>query len=66
MARYVEYQKEMAYRYYLTDVVNLGNQGKYSKVRFADIDSHKVQLQEQRTGDEIAAEIISKAGLVVK
>lgn len=66
MARYVEYQKEMAYRYYLTDAVNYINQGKYLGRRFAEIDKVGKNAQPEKTGDEIAADIISRLGLVVE
>ena len=56
----------MTYRFYLTDAVNAGNQHKYLTIRYADIVKGKLTAKEEKSGDEIAAEIIAKAGLVVK
>lgn len=64
MARYRTDIRDMTYRFYMSDCLNLVNQRKYMTVRFADMVYKKPEPQ--KSGDEIAREVISKAGLVVK
>lgn len=55
----------MTYRFYMSDCLNNINQRKYMTMRYADM-VNDTKPKVEKTGDEIAAEIISKAGLVVK
>ena len=71
MSRYKREQEEKAYRVYVTDALRLTVEntakyagGSYIKSRYIDvIEPKKV---DNRTGDEIVADIIKRAGLVVK
>lgn len=61
----------MAYRVYVTDALRLTVEntakyagGSYIKARYIDIIEPK--KQENRTGEEITADIIQRCGLVVK
>lgn len=70
LARYKTYQREVAYRIYVTDCLRMITEntarfakGSYMKGRYADI--LKEPVRDNRTGEEIAAEVIQKAGLVV-
>lgn len=64
MARHDESQREMAYRIFITDSIYYKSQNKYISVRYLDAINKKDV--DNRSGDEIALEVISKAGLVVK
>ena len=60
-AKWREYQDSLAYRIYITDSLQAYAQGKYLTKRFADmILPHKT---DERTGTEIALDVIAKAGL---
>ena len=70
VARYKTYQREVAYRIYVTDCLRIISEntaktvnGTYITRRYVDI--FNPHVQENRTGEEIAAEVIKKAGLVV-
>ena len=70
VARYKTYQRELVYRIYVTDCLRMMTEntarfakGNYIKGRYADI--LKEPMRDNRTGEEIAAEVIKKAGLVV-
>lgn len=52
----------MSYRIYLTDAVQAIGQDKYPQERWITILTRK---PDTRTGDEIAAEVIRSAGLVL-
>ncbi len=67
ISRYVEYQREMAYRYFVTDALyeSADHMRIIPKERYYDA-IHHTQKVEQRSGDEIARDIIKNAGLVVK
>lgn len=54
----------MTYRIYISDCLNLINQRKYLTKRFADMVYKDVSPK--KSGDEIALEVIRKAGLVMK
>lgn len=65
MTRYAEYQKEMAYRVYVTDRL-----WKDSEQRFIPADKRYYEWinpnhEPERSGDDIVKEVIAKAGLVV-
>lgn len=57
-ARESEYQREQAYRFYITDSLMYAGENKYITVRYADIITPK--KHDTRSGDEIAAYIINK------
>ena len=70
IARYQSQQRELAYRIYVTDCLRMATEntakmskGAYTAARFYDIINPKpVDI---RTGEEIAAEIINRAGIEV-
>ena len=71
IARYKREQEEKAYRVYVTDALRLTVEntakfagGNYIKARYIDIIEPK--KVDTRTGDVIVADIIKRAGLVVK
>ena len=71
MARLNERAKTEAYRIYVTGALRVVAEntarfasGNYIKARYADMIEPK--KQDNRTGDEIVADIIKRAGLVVK
>lgn len=67
MSKANQQAKDTAYRVYVTDCLKLiaENSGNISlKLRYYDIINPK--KEETRTGDEIVADIIKRAGLVVK
>lgn len=68
MARYEEYQKEMAYRVYVTDRLWRDDQNRFmpANARFYDWIQKDDNPIDQMSGDEIVANVIAKAGLVVK
>lgn len=61
ISRYKAYQKEMAYRIYITDSLFYLGQMKSLNVRYYDLVNPRPK--ETRTGDEIALDVIEKAGL---
>lgn len=75
-ARINQHVRDMVYRTYVTDCLALisknaaysagpyGGDGRYMAKRFSEI--FNPPPVDNRTGDEIAAEIITKAGLVVR
>ena len=70
VARYKTYQREVAYRIYVTDCLRMMTEntarfakGNYITKRYADF--LKNPVRNNRTGEEIAADVIKKAGLVV-
>lgn len=66
VARFLQESDEIAYRVYTTDtlrVIAMGAKIQSSK-RYAELISHKPI--ETRSGDEIAADVIERCGLVVK
>lgn len=60
-ARIDEYHREEAYRIYVTKSLQLAPQNKY--VRMSYNEALKPQKVDNRGGDEIAMDIISRAGL---
>ena len=65
VARYKKEQRDMAYRFYVSDSLHFMNQDKYINVRLYDL-IHSHVTVDNRTGDEIAIDVINNAGLVVK
>lgn len=66
MARYVEYQREMAYRIFVTDALYEDAEHMRIVPKERYIDGIRPRKVEKRSGEEIAQEVIAKAGLVVK
>lgn len=72
IARYKAEQREMAYRIFVTDCLrittentaDLSKEGSYISKRYYDIINPAPV--DDRTGDEIVLDIISRAGLEVK
>ena len=71
MSRYKREQEEKAYRVYVTDALRLTVEntaksvgGEYIKARYIEIIEPK--KQDNRTCEEITADIIRRCGLVVK
>ena len=70
MARFNQHQRDLAYRIYVTDCLRMVaentaklSQGTYTATRFYDIISQKPVVN--RPGEEIAADIIKRAGIEV-
>ena len=70
MARYQSQQRDLAYRIYVSDCLRIISentaklsQGTYKAARFHDIINQKPIVN--RTGEEIAADIIKRAGIEV-
>lgn len=66
LARLDTERREDTYRYYLTDCFYLNGQNKHFNVRFEDLLKGNWKPPEDMDGDKIAADVIAKAGLVVK
>lgn len=66
MARLETEEREMAYRFYITDAMYLSGHNQTWSVRFSDILDGKVKAPEDVDGDEIAREVIANAGLICK
>ena len=70
MARFNQHQRDLAYRIYVTDCLRMAtentakmSQGSYTAARFYDIINPKPV--DNRTGEELAADIIKLAGIEV-
>lgn len=57
--------EEKTYRIYVTDSLHLSGQNKYLTHRWLDMVKRK-QAEDNRSGEEIAADIISRHGLRLK
>lgn len=64
MARIEEDCREMTYRFYVTTCLQNIPQQKYTTVSFYDMLYPK--LEDNRSAEEIAADVIAKAGLIVR
>ena len=69
-ARFNQHQRDLAYRIYVTDCLRMATentakmrQGSYTTVRFYDFINPKPV--DNRSGNEIAADIIKRAGIEV-
>lgn len=69
-ARFNQHQRDLAYRIYVTDCLRMAtentakmSQSSYTAARFYDIINPKPV--DNRTGEEIAADIINRAGIEV-
>lgn len=63
-ARIAEDREEYAYKAYMTDGIQLAPQSKYIVARWCDLIAQKTI--DNRSGDEIAMDIITRAGLSLK
>ena len=70
MARFNQHRRDLAYRIYVTDCLRIISEntakfggGSYITAKFADIINPKPA--DNRTGEEIAADIINRAGIEV-
>ena len=63
IARIEEHKREMAYRYYITDSMYFMPRNQAPNERFYDLVNSGPP--DTRSGDEIAIDIITRAGLVV-
>ena len=70
MARFNQHQRDLAYRIYVTDCLRILSEntakvggGSYITAKFSDIINPKPE--DNRTGEEIAADIIKRAGIEV-
>lgn len=64
-ARYQRMMRETAFRLYVTDTLYYSARGQILNQRYADLINIKTEAKDNRSGDEIAADIIKRAGLVV-
>lgn len=69
-ARFNQHQRDLAYRIYVTDCLRMAtentakmSQGSYTAARFYDIINPK--HVDNRSGEEIATDIIKRAGIEV-
>jgi hypothetical protein len=69
-ARFNQHQRDLAYRIYVADCLRMAtentakmSQGAYTAARFYDIINPKPT--DNRTGEEIATDIINRAGIEV-
>ena len=60
-AKLKAHMDDMGYRIYVTDCLQTAPQNKYITVRYADL--IKKQEVDNRSGDEIAAQVINELGL---
>ena len=65
MARFEEYSREMTYRFYVANSLQNIPQGKHMTFTLYDLLYNPVEDEEdERTGDEIAIDVMTRAGLV--
>jgi len=60
LSKYHEDQEEQAYRFYITDSVQLVPQQRFLTQRFSDLITRQIDT---RPADVIAADVIARAGL---
>lgn len=65
MARYKQIQRDLTYRIYISDSLQNIPQNKFLTTRYYDLIYNTSQKTDNRTGDEIAADIINRLGLKV-
>ena len=58
-ARWDEYERDFLYKVYISDALQYAGQNKYPAQRFVDL----LKPKDNRTGDEVAADVISRLGL---
>lgn len=66
IARYKDYQSTMAYRIYVCDGLYAQGQDQMLTTTFTEYLQRLKQPVNNKTGDEVAAEVISKCDLKVK
>ena len=66
VARLEDFSREMTYRFYVANSLQNIPQGKYTALTLYDVLYSPVESEEEddRTGDEIAIDIMTRAGLV--
>lgn len=65
VARLEEYSREMTYRFYIANSLQNIPQGKCCTITLYDLMYGSAEVEEDdRTGDEIAIDIMQRAGLV--
>lgn len=65
ITRYSKEYREFAYKNYIADSLQLNPQNKYLTTKYIDlVDNNRVV--DTRSADEIALDVISNAGLVMK
>jgi hypothetical protein len=62
-ARYSTYQRDQAYRFYITDELYFNARNQMHTTRFSEI--FKPVRKDTRTAEEIIADIVSRAGLEI-
>ena len=62
-ARIDEYNREEAYRIYISKCLQLVPQQKYMNMAYTDMIKSMYEKPETRTGDEIVTDIMKRAGL---
>lgn len=65
-SRYRNYQRDLAYRIYITDSLQLAAQNKYLTFRYADYIAGRMPKPDNRSGDDIALDIINRFDLKMK
>ena len=65
MARYKQIQRDLTYRIYVSDSLQNIPQNKFLTTRYYDLIYNTQQKADNRTGDEIAADVINRLGLKV-
>lgn len=66
IARFIQEREDLIYRAYTTDALRTiaQNGGSYPSKRFAELLDY--EPKDQRSGDEIVADVVARCGLVVK
>ena len=65
-ARLEQELREITYRYYITESIFLNGENKRLTFRYRDLLDGKVKPPDHRSGDEIAEDVIKRAGLKLK
>lgn len=63
VARLEEYSREMTYRFYIANSLQNIPQGKYTTKTLYDLMYEPTEEDDEKSGDEIAFDIIMRAGL---
>ena len=64
VARLQEYSREMTYRFYVANSLQNIPQNKYATTSLYDLLYNEDDINDDRTGEEIALDIIQRAGLI--
>lgn len=65
IARIEEDTREMIYRFYVAQSLQLAPQGKYKTQSFYDI-LYPKEPEEEKTAEEIVQDVVKKAGLILR